>query len=97
MCELQWGPVVFWWSCFKFLLYLHMTITFLDGIRCVLGQKMPPLLSTPAEHTVLSGLYPREKKMSKIGVSSHQNPMFIVCIQLAVSTDTSLLIKAGNY
>lgn len=63
MCELQWGPVVFWWSCFKFLLYLHMTITFLDGIRCVLGQKMPPLLSTPAEHTVLSGLYPRKKNV----------------------------------
>lgn len=74
MCELQWGPVVFWWSCFKFLLYLHMTITFLDGIRCVLGQKMPPLLSTPAEHTVLSGLYPRIKNVknwSKLASESY--------------------------
>lgn len=96
MCELQWGPVVFWWSCFKFLLYLHMTITFLDGMRCVLGQKMPPLLSTPQSIQSCRVCIPG-KKMSKIGVSSHQNPMFIVCIQLAVSTDTSLLIKAGNY
>lgn len=74
MCELQWGPVVFWWSCFKFLLYLHMTITFLDGKRCVLGQKMPPLLSTPAEHTVLLGLYPREKNVknwSKLASESY--------------------------
>lgn len=74
MCELQWGPVVFWWSCFKFLLYLHMTITFLDGIRCVLGQKMPPLLSTPAEHIVLSGLYPRKKNVknwSKLASESY--------------------------
>lgn len=74
MCELQWGPVVFWWSCFKFLLYLHMTITFLDGIRCVLGQKMPPLLSTPAEHTVLLGLYSRKKNVknwSKLASESY--------------------------
>lgn len=54
------------------------------------------MLSAPAEHLVLPGLQ-AGKKYQKLILGFHQNQMFIVCIQLAVSTDTRLVIKSGNY
>jgi hypothetical protein len=54
------------------------------------------LLSAPAAPPVLLGKQ-AGKKYQKLILGFHQNQMFIVCVQLAVSTDTGLVITPGNY